>query len=185
MNRQPKKRSWWKRRLRTQKLGITVGGIAVLLIVIIVAATSCGTNTVSSSTTASTAVASGSTTTAGSAATTLGSESVTTTVVSATTTTAGAALKLSIVKVTSPVSHGSSATLKAKTVPGAECSIDVEYSSGPSTATGLGSKTADSAGNVSWTWKVGSKTATGTYPITVTASKGGESTTKDTSFAVK
>ena len=204
MDNQPKKRGWWKRRSRMPKLGITVVVLIVVLSVIIAAAAGCGTKKASSSTTATTVATAESTTTAlsaattaasqaaGSAATTLTteaatttSEAVTTTSAEAATTTTAAGLELSIAKVTSPVPRGSSATLTAKTAPGADCSIDVEYSSGPSTAQGLGPKKANSAGNVSWTWKVGSRTASGTYTITVTASKGGQSATKDISFTVK
>lgn len=103
----------------------------------------------------------------------------------ATTTTAGLGLELTIVDVTSPVSPGSSATVKVKTAPGADCSIAVEYKSGRSKAKGLDSKKADAAGDVSWTWVVGSNTSSGWYPITVTASMDGQSVTEETTFVVK
>ncbi len=38
----------------------------------------------------------------------------------------------------------------------------VLYNSGEVTAGGLGLKTSDLDGNVSWTWKIGGKTSTGT-----------------------
>ena len=60
------------------------------------------------------------------------------------------------------------ATLKAKTAPNTSCSIELDYASGPSTAAGLGERTSNGAGAVSWTWKVGSNTARGAWPITVT-----------------
>jgi hypothetical protein len=44
----------------------------------------------------------------------------------------------------------------------------VTYNSGPSSAQGLGPKTANSAGAVSWTWQIGGNTALGTYPVDVT-----------------
>jgi hypothetical protein len=59
-----------------------------------------------------------------------------------------------------------------KTVSGAKCDIDVVYNSGSSTAAGLGSKTASSTGRITWSWKVGTRTATGTYPIYIDCSKG-------------
>lgn len=52
--------------------------------------------------------------------------------------------------------------------PYTEYDILVEYSSGPSTAAGLHSKTSDENGYVCWFWKVGGRTSYGRYPITVT-----------------
>ena len=64
--------------------------------------------------------------------------------------------------------HGQSTTLIVKTSPITSCSIRVQYKSGPSKAQGLGAKTSDGAGNVSWTWIVGSNTTPGQWPIYVT-----------------
>ena len=99
--------------------------------------------------------------------------------------TGSTGMSLQILSVTSPVSRGGSATLSAQTVPGAQCTISVNYQSGPSQAQGLEPKTADSSGNVSWTWKVGTNTATGSWPITVTASLGGKTASQTTHFAVQ
>ncbi len=77
------------------------------------------------------------------------------------------ALPLKIISVTSPVKAGSRATLVAETTPGALCSITVYYKSGPSSASGLEAKTAESSGRVSWTWTVGSSTTPGTWRIVV------------------
>ena len=55
-------------------------------------------------------------------------------------------------------SRGSYTTLQVKTSANKACSIEVDYKSGPSTAAGLGPKVSNSAGNVSWTWKVGGNT---------------------------
>ena len=180
MSKEPAERGWWKRRSRTPKLGIAAVGVMVVLLVIILAVTGCGTGTVSSPLT------SGATTTTGAKATTTTSaEATTTTSAEATTTTGAAGLELSIVGVTSPVSSGSSATVTAKTAPGADCSIVVQYEHGESTAQGLESKNADGAGNVSWTWKVSPNTTPGTWPISVTASMDGQSVTTETTFVVK
>ncbi len=65
------------------------------------------------------------------------------------------------------VPRGAYGTLKVKTSPKTLCTIEVDYKSGPSKAAGLGAKTSDSAGNVSWTWKVGATTTRGSWPITV------------------
>jgi hypothetical protein len=82
---------------------------------------------------------------------------------------------LTFTSLTSPISPNNYATAKAKTLAGASCSIDVEYKSGPSTASGLGPTSANSTGIASWTWKVGGRTTPGSWPVTVTCSKGGAS----------
>ncbi len=94
------------------------------------------------------------------------------------------ALSLEVISVTSPVAPGGNATLVAKTAPGASCTITVYYKSGPSSASGLTTKTADANGNVSWTWKVGTSTTPGNWRISTTASKDGQSVTKETTFTV-
>jgi len=94
-------------------------------------------------------------------------------------------LFLSIISVTSPVAPGENATLQAATLPGASCSIAVYYKSGPSTAAGLYTKTTDGHGNVSWTWKVGTRTTPGTWRIVVSAVLGGESMGVETAFTVQ
>ena len=182
-----RKPDWWKRESKDKKFLWTLLGIVVLLVVIIAAAVSAcgGANQTASNTTGTTvAVVSteSSTTTTETATTT--SEAATTTSAEATTTTAEAGLELSIVKVTSPVSPNASVALRAQTLPGADCSIDVEYSSGQSEAKGLEPKKADSQGNVSWTWKVGAQTGAGKYKIFVTVTLGGKSGQKDTTFVV-
>src|SRR5439155_25739683 len=80
-----------------------------------------------------------------------------------------------ITSLTSPIAHGAYATLGAQTGPSAYCTIVVEYKSGPSTAAGLGPKTASASGAVSWTWKVGTRTTPGSWPVTVTCSRNGQS----------
>ncbi|HYK94828.1 MAG TPA: hypothetical protein VE011_03030 [Candidatus Dormibacteraeota bacterium] len=92
-----------------------------------------------------------------------------------------ASLALAFTSLTSPISPGSLATAAVKTSAGAYCTIVVEYKSGPSTAAGLGPTDASSSGVASWTWKVGSRTAAGSWPVTVSCSKGGahKSVTKD------
>src|SRR4029077_11537134 len=71
------------------------------------------------------------------------------------------------------VDPGSYATAAIETAPGASCSIVVEYKSGASTAAGLGHRTADRDGAVTWRWRVGAKTTPGNWPVTVTCSQGG------------
>jgi competence protein ComEC len=101
-----------------------------------------------------------------------------------TTTTSSTSSSPQVVSVTSPVARGSNATLIAKTVPGTQCTITVNYASGPSTASGLTPKIADSSGNVSWTWNIGGKTTPGTWKIVVTSTSQGSTMTTTTNFTV-
>jgi hypothetical protein len=71
-----------------------------------------------------------------------------------------------------PTAPGGEATATVSTAPGASCSIEVVYRSGPSTASGLTPKTASSTGAASWTWQVGSRTTPGSWPVTVTCTLG-------------
>ena len=64
-------------------------------------------------------------------------------------------------------------TIKGKA--STEYKITVYYKSGPSTASGLESKTSNADGYVSWSWKVGARTSPGTYKIVVEG--GGEKVT--------
>jgi endonuclease YncB( thermonuclease family) len=94
-------------------------------------------------------------------------------------------LSLEILSVTSPVSQGANATLTARTLPGAQCTITVFYKSGASSAAGLEPKTADANGSVSWTWRVGANTTPGSWKIVVTAIIGEEKTSQETFFTVQ
>ncbi len=102
-----------------------------------------------------------------------------------TESTAPASLSVTITSLISPVAQGSSATLRARTAAGAACTITVVYKSGPSSAQGLGPKTADGSGAVSWTWTVGSRTTPGSWPVTVTCSAGDASTSAGTTLVVQ
>ncbi len=76
---------------------------------------------------------------------------------------------------TSPVKRGQTASLSASIVAGASCSIAYTTPTGThSTAQGLVSKATDSAGNVSWSWVIGTSTNPGTGTVTVTC--GGQTT---------
>ena len=68
---------------------------------------------------------------------------------------------------TNYVEAGSNATVTIQGTPNTEYKIHVYYDSGESTAQGLEAKTSDANGMVTWEWKVGSKTTTGTHAITV------------------
>ena len=84
----------------------------------------------------------------------------------------GATAKVRLVRVTSPVSTNANATLTVAVTPARACTITVTYSTGPSRAKGLGQKRAVN-GRVSWTWKVGSKTTPGRWPIAVNCGSAG------------
>lgn len=63
------------------------------------------------------------------------------------------------------------------------CSIAVFYKSGRSRAAGLGPKTADDHGLITWTWMIGTRTTPGEWPIVVECGK--EKVTRlQTSFVV-
>jgi hypothetical protein len=77
-----------------------------------------------------------------------------------------------LVRVTSPISRGDYATLVARVIPARLCSITVYYKSGPSTAAGLYPK-RPRLERVSWTWKVGTRTTPGRWPIRVACGSAG------------
>jgi hypothetical protein len=93
-------------------------------------------------------------------------------------------LLITHISVTSPAAPFTDATLTVSTAPGANCSIVVHYKSGPSRAKGLVPKVASSSGRVSWTWRVGSNTTAGRWPIVVTCERGLDHGELRTSFEV-
>ena len=78
---------------------------------------------------------------------------------------------INLVSLDSPVSKGSDVTVSIKGLPNTTYDIDVIYSSGASKASGLEDKTSDSAGNVSWTFKVSSNVKPGTYEVKISDGK--------------
>lgn len=93
-------------------------------------------------------------------------------------------LVVRLVSLTSPVRPGVDATIVVATAPNAACTITVIYKSGPSRAQGLVPEMADAQGRVAWTWRVGTRTTPGTWPINVNCSLGGRSGKLGTSFDV-
>lgn len=87
---------------------------------------------------------------------------------------------IAVQSLTSPIRRGSTAHMEIKGIPGEEYSITVYYASSVSKAADLVPKIADESGLVTWKWKVGARTAPGTYKITV--SGGGD--TLETVFVV-
>jgi hypothetical protein len=96
-------------------------------------------------------------------------------------TAGSASASVRLVSVTSPVSPGSHATLRAAVSPARTCSITVLYKSGASHAQGLYPK-RPSGGRVSWTWMVGTRTTPGSWGIVVSCGSAG---TLRTSFVVR
>jgi len=95
-----------------------------------------------------------------------------------------AEVPITLISVTSPAAPFTDATLTISTSSGANCSIVVQYKSGPSRAKGLVPKVANSSGRVSWTWRVGSNTTPGRWPIVVICEKGLDRGELRTSFEV-
>jgi len=94
-------------------------------------------------------------------------------------------ISINVVSLNSPISAGSNARLTIQTAPGAVCSITVYYKSGPSSAAGLGSQTADASGQATWSWKVGSRTTPGMWEIVVQSNLNNKSASISIPFEVK
>ena len=76
-----------------------------------------------------------------------------------------------VVKFTSRVNANETASLTVKVSPAAWCRITVTYDTVVSHAKGLGPKRG---GEITWTWKVGSRTRPGKWPVVVDCGKGGK-----------
>jgi endonuclease YncB( thermonuclease family) len=74
---------------------------------------------------------------------------------------------LTLIKAPGTVAQDATASVTVKTSPGAACTIDVRYKSGSSNAKGLEPAKADAQGQVTWSWKIGSNTAVGVWPVIV------------------
>lgn len=71
------------------------------------------------------------------------------------------------------ISRNETGTVTIKGKPNTSYTITVYYKSGSSSADGLGTKTSDGNGYVTWNWKIGGRTSFGTFKIVV--SGGGDS----------
>jgi hypothetical protein len=85
---------------------------------------------------------------------------------------------------TDKVGTTKTASVTIRTEPSARCTIEVLYDSGPSQAAGLDPKKATSGGKVIWSWKVGSNTKAGTYPITIVCTLDDHEGTLELDFTV-
>ena len=85
---------------------------------------------------------------------------------------------ITILDYSDTVSRGGYAFIKIQGAPNTDYDCEVEYKSGMSTAQGLGVKQSDGNGNVSWKWKVGSRTSLD-YTPTIYIDGGGDSISAD------
>ena len=95
------------------------------------------------------------------ATTTAATTKATTTAATTKATTTAATTKatpITLRSITSTVYPGDMVTVEIKGKPNTNYDINVYYSSGVSSADGLGNKTSDGNGIVSWSWKVGTST---------------------------
>ncbi len=81
----------------------------------------------------------------------------------------GSAKGLAVVASMLRVAPGQYASVEIRTTPGVTAAIEALYASGPSRAAGLVAKQADGEGHVAWSWKVGSRTTPGNWPVVITA----------------
>lgn len=80
--------------------------------------------------------------------------------------------QISVTSLTSSVRRNENVSISISGEPGVTYSITVTYPSGATaTADGLGDKTADSNGYVSWSWKIGGRTNPGTGRILISDGK--------------
>ncbi len=86
--------------------------------------------------------------------------------------------------ITNPINPGATATLIAQVKPEVVCRISIYYKSGSSKAQGLYLKTTDKNGDVSWTWKIGTRTTPGSWKIVVKSNHTGKATSLITYLAV-
>lgn len=96
-------------------------------------------------------------------------------VVTPTPTQQTQSLNITITQSAGNVNPGDYVTESINTSPNAYCTIEVDYYSGPSKASGLYPQNANSAGDVSWNWKIGTRTYAGRWPINIICSLNGVS----------
>ena len=75
--------------------------------------------------------------------------------------------KLTLVSGPGTCNPGQYATVKIKGKANTSYTCTVTYKSGESKAAGLGTQSTDSNGYASWTWKVGTRTTAGSWPVDI------------------
>ncbi len=81
---------------------------------------------------------------------------------------------ITIIDYSDSVRRGAYAYIEIQGAPNTDYTCEVEYKSGMSEASGLGTKSSDANGNVSWKWKVGTRTSLN-YTPTIYIDGGGDS----------
>lgn len=77
-------------------------------------------------------------------------------------------MSLKLSKAMMTLSYGQTGTIAATTAAGAQCKVNLYFRDGNTQAgAGMKPKTANSKGEVSWTWVVSSKSPAGIWPFTV------------------
>jgi len=72
------------------------------------------------------------------------------------------AITIELIRLTSPITRGSDASLQVRTTPGARCLLSYVTPAGKSSeAQGLGPTVADGNGICAWTWRIGANTTPG------------------------
>lgn len=74
-------------------------------------------------------------------------------------------LRLKVIEYTDKVYPGDVGYLKLQGEPNTDYKLTVKYYSGYSKADGVGTKTSNSKGIVSWRWRIGSRTSSGDFKI--------------------
>lgn len=82
---------------------------------------------------------------------------------------------VSIASLSTPLVAGSNASVAARTLPEATCSIEVTYNGMRSADTGLAPKAADEFGTITWSWTVEKGQPAGKWPVWITCSQNGTS----------
>ena len=93
-------------------------------------------------------------------------------------------LSVTIQSLLTPVPQESNASMTVKTAAGANCTIKAVYAGVASRDEGLVAKTANASGSVDWTWTVEQSAPLGTWPVTVTCTRDGQSVTARGSIVV-
>lgn len=93
---------------------------------------------------------------------------------------AAEALEVTLVKLTSPVSAGSTVTITIKTATGAECKGSVRWRTW---VMSLASKTTGDDGTATWSWRTDANTR-GAYPIEMQCAQGDKKGSLNTQFVV-
>ena len=88
-----------------------------------------------------------------------------------------AAAAVRVTKRPGRVSTGDMASVMVSVSPKARCTIGVYYSTTASRAAGLGAKRGT---KITWTWRVGSNTKPGTWPVKIDCGKSGKAQTSVT-----